>query len=527
MIGIELEEEILNEQWRKYYLECLSMHQERKLEAKKRQEIYKDLAKKWVIKQLSEELGPDSLKAAKNRASNISICKKIINKTATVYQSGVLRTVEDATSQVAIDALSDEMDFNTIMRNVNALLELHKNLLVQVIPQKNNLESIEKELYDIIVRYFHPEYYDPILDYHNPKIARGFVLSDFIMKDQKEFELYQGQRNKKFKNPPVESLYQIKNPEQTFIWWTNKYHFTTDEDGKIISELSPEDLLNPIGLLPFVHFNMDQENKFFSCGGEDLIDGSILINILLTSMYTIADAQGWGQPVVTGKNLPKRIGIGPQNAIILEHEAGDPQPSFQFVSSNPPIGDWLNMIEQHTALLLTTNNLSSSNVSMKLDANNFPSGIAMLIERSEINFDLEDKQKIFQDKEPLIWNIVKLWQNLYFGTQSLSEEFMEIGSFEDSDVNLKFPEMKQVIGEKEKLEILKMRKELGLNTEEELMKMDNPDLTEDEVKAKMLELSTEKMKSAVDQATNIMNQPKDGMIINKPMDGMNGETGQS
>jgi hypothetical protein len=60
----------------------------RKAEMKKRYDIFKDGSKEYVIKQLSKELEPDTVKEMIARTANLSFLKKIINKKAMVFKDG-------------------------------------------------------------------------------------------------------------------------------------------------------------------------------------------------------------------------------------------------------------------------------------------------------------------------------------------------------------------------------------------------------------------------------------------------------
>ena len=118
---------------------------------------------------------------------------------------------------------------------------------------------------------------------------------------------------------------------------------------------------------------------------------------------------------------------------------------------------------------------------------------------------------MFYDVERKVAKRYQAWQNLLFDKNALDEEFSEIGKIEDIDFTVKFYEIKPEITEKEKLENLRLRKELGLNTELELIKMDNPDMTDEDAEAKLLKIKEEKlnrMMSAVNQMINQSpNQP--------------------
>ena len=190
-------QDVLSLQWRKKYLTYVKSEvcAKRKIEALRRQSVYNDNTKEWVIKSLSKELSNETVQVMANRASNISIAKKVINKLSQVYNAGVIRTVDSPNDQVAIDLLTDELDFESFMKKINKFLELQKNVLVQVIPQK--VLSDEKELFKIKMKAITPAYYDIILDHEDDDIIRGYVLSEMIIREKNQpYELYQGQRNR-------------------------------------------------------------------------------------------------------------------------------------------------------------------------------------------------------------------------------------------------------------------------------------------------------------------------------------------
>lgn len=502
------EDQLLDLAFRKLVIEEItgSENRQRKTRELRKYEIYKDNTRKWVIESLTRELSPETVAQMENRASNISIARKIVDKLARSYVGGVERKVEDKTSQSSIDELGRLLEVNAAMKKGDRYLELFKNTMVQVIPEKIDV-LLEK--YRLKLRVLPPFMYDVIEDVLNPEKPRVVVLTDFIERNRLDIAIPEGtdgrgvgliqpafssgdRRDQTIADSPEDAGQQPN--KRTFIWWSDKYHFTTDSNGEIIAQLTPEEQLNPIQKLPFVNLAEDQDGEFWARGGDDLVDGSILINVLLTDLFGIANAQGWGQMVIKGKNLPKVIKGGPHRAIVLDYEEGDPVPDVTFQTSNPPLDAWMRMVEQYVALLLSTNNLAPSNIASKLDASTFPSGIAMLIEQSESTAEVEDKQKLFADVEPKLWDVIKLWHDFYFERKALIDELMAVKKFSDSSVVVKFSQSKPPITEQEKINNLKARKDLGIDTMVDLIRLDNPQLTEKEAEEKLMRILEEKLK---------------------------------
>ena len=486
----------------------------RKMEALKRHELYRDRIKKWVMESLSKErLNPETLQLMENRASSISLLKKVINKIARLYVGGINRDFPDSEQTTErYDQIVEFLKLDEKMKKAERYRELFKNCMVGVLPEKSSIESEEgSEKFKLKCRVLAPWQYDVIEDQIDREVPRVVILSEFTERNHgvgnhladpsertpgglTQPNYHQGNRkDEAIADSPEDSM---MDDDRRFIWWNKTYHFTTDSKGGIIPELSPEDGVNPIDMMPWCNLTTDQDGEFWAQGGEDLVEGTILMNVLITDMNSIANVQGWGQPVVKGTNLAgAKIEGGPNRAIMLEYDKEeDGEPDFDIVSANPPLGEHRLNIEQYVALLLTTNNLSPSNVATNLSARDFPSGIAMLIEHSESTGSTADAEESLMHCERMLVIIVKRWLDLHFQTKSLTEAFNAVGPLENTDIAVKFEQLRPPVTEKEMLENLKARKELGINTMVELILKDNPDLTEEQAEQKLKEILEEKLK---------------------------------
>jgi hypothetical protein len=184
----------------------------------------------------------------------------------------------------------------------------------------------------------------------------------------------------------------------------------------------------------------------------------------------------------------------------------------------------MKLIEQYTALLLSTNDCSPASVSMKLDPSNYPSGIAMLIEKSEANNSIDQSRKEFIQGEREQFEIIKKWHNYLLERNQLDEEWAMLGPIpDDMTFSVKFTDTKEVITEKEKLETLKIRKELGLNTEIDLIKMDNPDMSDEDAQAKLADIKGQ-VNKAVSEASNVIQQNTDSQEMRDMQQGAAGQS---
>lgn len=489
-------------------------NESRKREALKRQECYRDNTIKHVMKSLKElGLKHDTLNIMQNHASNISIVKKVINKKARSYRGQVMRSAGDDTLSTQVMSLAASLGLNDQLKKADAITELQNNSTLFILPEQTPEGRVR-----LRATVLGPWQYDVIEDARNPERAACVILSEFVDEQtQRSFNSSQVQALDAESTVVGDQIIaqgsgitEMKKGE-TFIWWTDSYHFTTDEGGVIINSISPEGLRNPIDMMPMVSIDKNQDGNYWGSGGQDLVDGAILVNVMATDMNAIMYMQGWGQLVISGPNIPTEYHVGPHTALVLETREGQSAPNVELISSNPPIDSWLKVIEQYVALLLSTNDLSTSAVSMRLDASSFPSGIAMLVDKSEAVGSIEDRRQSFAKAERRIWKIVGAWSQLFGNAGKLDGEFAEIGAIPmDLEVSVRFQGEEQIVTEKEKLEILKMRKEMGLVSQLDLIMADNPNMTREEAESKLAEI-----KAAVQVVAETMTKTAAGMIDNQ------------
>jgi hypothetical protein len=492
----------------------------RKREAIKRHEVYKDQTVKWVLEKLQAEgLKKQTLMIMQNRASNISICRKVIEKLSRCYNNGVTREAGTEAENILISEMARLLDLDEKMKKCDRYLNLFKNVFPMVVPELcYQLGDVKR--YRLKIKTLMPWQYDVIEDARDPESPAALILSDYVDQSVLGLPINSASTDQiAMESHPVgdtaiaDSSSAIReNHAQTYIWWSAKYHFTTDEKGNIIKSVSPENLLNPIQMLPGASMADDQDGMFWASGGQDLVDGAILVNTLITDMFAIAFMQGWGQIVITGLHVPEQLEVGPHNALVLRYDPkkDDPKPEVTVVNADPPLDSWMASIEQYVALLLSTNNLSPSSVSVKLDTSNFPSGIAMLVEKSEATGSVEAKQKKLARGERQLWEASKRWHNTLLASNSLDDEFAKLGPVPETVTPMpKFHDTKEVVTEGEKLDNLKKRKDLGLNSDVELIMMDNPGMTEEQAKEKLLKIRAEKVEQGHKEATNVIKSEED------------------
>jgi len=503
MSAITQDEQLLSESFRVQVIKEIfgPENQARKARIKKMYDILKDKTKQYVLEQIKKEYQPTVVAEIENRTANISIARKITDKKSVVYKDGVIRSCEDEVTQMQIDKVVSLINLDSKMKKVNRFVEYFRNTAAFVRPYKCPMS--QKYKYSVVPMM---PVYDVIEDSENREIPRVYILSYVGRKPTMKYMpenmdgIHDVLDDGLIKRDGVDQIIadapadQGADQEEFLIWWSNKFHFTTNKKGEIVSG---PDIINPISRLPFVNLAKNQDGFFWAEGGDDLIDASILINLLLTDIYYIAKYQGMGIFYATGKGLPEEFNIGPRECISVKVEEGDPQPNIGFASSNPPIGDHMSMIEQYLAFLLSTNDLEPGTVSGSLSATNAESGIQEMIKRSDLQGDIEDQREIYRDAEPEIFNIIARWHNLYYQKGLLDQKFAKLGPIdEEQEIYIKFLSAQPFMSEKEKLEVLQVRRDLGIDSMIDTMIRDNPDLDKNDAQKKIIEILKEKIQMA-------------------------------
>lgn len=538
------EQDLLNPAIRKSIIEEIECgeNRARKREAFRRYEQLKDRTYFEVVELLVAQFAPETVRQMQYARSNISITRKVINKLAKVYNNGAIRTVKapedkpnDSTEAdpktKAIEETAEYLGLNSVMKKANRYLKLQRNTMLYVKPVKVSADN----KWAPCVQALSPFLYDVVPDPANPEKPLAVILSAYTPEKMKYYEVLGDPGVRPTTRAPEvitpgDSVNQTiadtpedeKGPEHgTFVWWTPNYHFTTNEKGEQITVADQTDNTNPIRMLPFVNLADDQDGAFWAVGGEDLPDGGARINALLTHLNHIAVTQGYGQMVMTGKNLPKIIPVGPNQCIQLEYDKEDPKPEVAFEGANPPLDSMMKTIEAQTALLLTTNNLSTSGFSLSLtDARQFASGIAMMIDKAESIEDTEEQALVFKSAEPKAWVIIFSWTDVLKARGLLVDELSKMPVDATTEVATTFPKPQPIQSESDQLDVLKKRKDLGLNTQLDLIMRDNPGMSKEEAQKKLDEIKKEAQERQAEMGLPVGGQPpKPGEPGAKPGDG--------
>jgi hypothetical protein len=514
------EEQLLDDNFRKQVIEEIESpeNESRKQESFKRYEIYRDRIKKYILLQLQNELDPETVLEMQQRVATINIFKKIVKKKARVYQTRPERSVND--SEEATEDLQnfiDSIKLNLTMKKANRFMEAMQNVGIEVMPYEIPNEFVDgNPVYSLKLNVLAPHFYDVIEDAKNPEIVRCYIKShyhsDAFVTDQYPYERTATTLSSNFRDGDNRQQAIADSPadqgdenKKYYTWWSDTYHFTTDNKGRVLDrEYKPVDMLtdenaelweNPIGVMPAVFDGKDQDYSFWSVGGEDIIEGSILINTLLTDNYFAAKMQSTGLFYLFGKGIPKTVKTGANKAITVEVEEGEPTPQIGFANPSPNLDMVAKLIEQNLAMLLSTNDLEPDTVRGSLNTANAASGVQEMIQRSEPTNAIEDEHERYRELEPKVVRIAGMWAGLYKETRQLSPVHDVDTDMAEVDYSVTYPKPVPYMTDSEKLDNIDKKLRLNLTSKVQAYMEANAGTTKEDAEAAIAQIALENLEN--------------------------------
>lgn len=527
------DEQILDEEFRKTIIEEIngSENRARKLESSRRWELLKDQIKPHVMQRLrAQGFKAETLAVMEQRCTNVNLFKKFVSKKARSYSKGIDRTLPKEELTKSLQAIAKSMGLTEAMKKADQYRQAFKNCFVFVYPEKTEHRGLGgKNLWTLCSKVKPPHQYDAIADSYDKEKARCVIFSDFpdspypvnqaaapqAASDGGRYSTMPGDSipvlgsgvSRNMKDETIANSPRDAGADKAaeYIWWTAKYHLTCDANGKLIPEKSgkigvPEGggkpgPLNPINRMPGAVVAADQDGSFWAVGGEDVVDGTLVVNMNITDMLSILHMQGWGQLVVIGQNLAKKdFHVGPQVALELSYGQEEQAPTAELLQHDPHTEEHLRALEAIVALLLTTNNMSVKSVNAKLDVSTIASGLAKMVDEADVMDDISEDQQYFAGVELQLLAVADAWLEAYRPTKLLIPQLQETQHYEAIEINCKFHNVEQVITEEEKLKNLEARQKLGIAEQVDLIMADNPGMSKEDAEKKLLAIIAERLK---------------------------------
>lgn len=415
----------------------------------------------------------------KFRKSDISLVKKVINKVNKAYKSSPIRKLDSETETKELMNIYETSKFDRSFYEFDKYYNQHKYAalwLTYVNPEEGELKgkyylrALQPFEYDLVL---HEVTYKPIIfsfSFPDSDVTRYDGNSDGIDQSIADSMGDIGQKAKRF------SFWDKTNFVKVRAEWVK----ITDGDAfkrKItVLEIKPHNL----DRLPIAFESMEQAPAYPIAS--NLHKQSIEFNVAFSDLKTAAAHQGHGQLVIKRPEGQKidNAHMGMHTALELPQSSKpDAKPTeADYISASPDLAGQLEVLKFDLVHILDEHGIrGKSNLEGGVDK--FASGLDRLFSEADTQDIIESNQNLYASTiEQEIYLILKAY-----------EDAMNTGVFKSDELTIYFDKPKVMISDKETLENIKLREELGLILPHEKHQIINPNLSEEEAKKRVEEIN--------------------------------------
>lgn len=404
-------------------------------------EIYEGKLHRYVEKKL-KKMYPKTWEAY--NIADYNIHKKISDKKSKSYVKPPLRKLDKQSETDDYNAILEEFGFNDVMKKVDLYKNRHSYCGLGVIRERLNL--VDGGIKDKF--YF-------------------WALAPY------EFCVHRDQNGNIYAwSIPM----GMEGDQEVWTIWTDESQVklkTKDFKGyEIIPIPGNDSFVNPYGVIPFIYVPLDQTGEYPY--PLSLPRQTVELNTNL-SVYMTSGNMQIGQLVIKFPEDQKFDWIvsGLMTAMKLPQAKNPniPKTEADYISPNPNLEGHKDSILTFMSMILDEHGMNSNGVVKS--GEKFTSGFDRLIANADVQDIIEDNQDIYTRTENAVFQIIKS-MSLRDGNYTYTSEKLSV----------KFARPKVLSSDTEKLQNLKMKKELGLWEDWELILEADPNLSEEDAKKK-------------------------------------------
>lgn len=411
----------------------------------------------------------------KFRKSDISLVKKVDKKIAKAYKSGPIRKLPKEKESKDLNRIYDAFKFDRSFKEFDRYFNQHKYALAWL----NYVNPTEDEVEGkYILRALQPFEYDLVLD----EVTYEPIVVSFSYPDSDVTD-YAG-KSDGIDQMIADSMSDIGQNSKRYSFW-DKTNFVKvratlrkDEELKIyrrdIQILSIKN--HGLTRLPFSYLSKEQAPAYPIAS--NLHKQSIEFNVGFSDLKTAAAHQGHGQLVIKHAEGQKmaEAHMGMHTALTLPQSSKpDAKPTeASYISASPDLAGQLDVLKFDVTNILDEHGIKAKGA-IEGGVDDFSSGLDRLFSEADTQDIIETNQALYSSTlEQDIYAILKDY-----------EDAMNKPTFSSEELEIYFEKPKVMISDKETLENIKLREELGLILEHEKHQIINPNLSEDEAKKRV------------------------------------------
>lgn len=435
---------------------------------------------------------------SKFRIGNINIPKKIVDKKNKAYKTAPIRSLENKKENEELERIYKDYKFSRAFKEADRLFNAHKYVaawLTYINPEENSdalegmykLQSLAPYEYDLIKCN---ETHKPlifILNYPDNTITRNADGADGAEQTITESQSDTSAESK---------IYTFFNANFMVKVRAIIPKLRTARDIRI-EKIKEEP--NLIGRLPCAFISQDEAYDYPV--RSSLANRSIEWNVAFSDLKTAASAQGHGQLVIShpqGQKI-KDAHMGMHVSLNLPQSRKDVESGIttdaKYISASPDLTGQLDVLKFDIANILDDEGIKPKG-SIQGTTESFNSGFERLVSEADVQDIIQDNQSIYAEcLEPEIYDILKSY-----------EEALNKNTFKSETISVNFEKPKVLISDKETLDNIEKRDQLGTLLSYEKHMMLNPNLSEEEAKAREAAIQAEKKERAAEMAAMFENE---------------------
>ena len=423
------------------------------------------------------ELYPDTWQ--KFRVADVNITKKIISKKAKAYKNAPIRSLDTEAESEELERIYDEYKFNRAFKEADRIYNLHKYVALWL--NYKNPEDDNDELEgEYSLQALAPYEYDLVKDKFGNPVIFAFAYGGVEVtggSDSTEQTIADDQRD--------------NNAEtKKYVFWSKEHyvvvHTRGKKDGKpFISKFEAKP--NQIGRLPIAFLQHDTSSEWPIPA--NLAMRSINWNVEMSDLRTSASTQGHGQLLIEAPETMKlrQLHMGMHTAITLPQskKADDKPTKASYISASPNLSGHLDVLKFSLLQILDDEGITA-NSAIEGGVDQVKSGFDRVLKMADIQDKVEDNQELYADH---------LEQGVYECLQAY-EEALNSNTFSSDKIEVTFEKPKVHLSDKETLENIEKRDEIGLMLDYEKHLIINPNLTEEQAKEREALIQQQKEEKA-------------------------------
>lgn len=445
----------------------------------------------------------------KFRVGDISIPKKVIDKKAKSYKQVPARSLDNDKETEDLNAIYDEFHFHRSFKEWDRIFNYHKYGFMWLTWQ--NPEERQEEEGRYVMHALAPYEFDLVKD---QKTGEPLI---FILNYPDTTVTQQAGGSDATEQTIAESQSDTSSETKVYAMWSSKQfakvqikrakgHGNANKEQVSVTFLKKAE--NEIGRLPGAYLQKDAAIDYPV--PSNLHRQSISWNVSFSDLKTAAATQGHGQLVIKhpeGQPV-KQAHMGMYTALALPQSkrADSPATEAEYISASPDLPGQLSVLKFDLMNILDEQGIQAKGA-LEGGVEKFSSGFDRLLSEADVQDVIEDNQNMYSRT---------IEQDIFLTLQAY-EEAMNKGTFKSERLDVSFEKPKVLISDKETLDNLKLRDELGTILDYEKHMILDPNLDEEQAKEREAEIQEQKKKQQ-EEAIAMMQRTADVEIAAEATD---------